>query len=179
MVYLVTSSLKTFLLLAQSIREPYREWAEGHIQKIRNILNSSRAEHTQAVKDRIQSVEQMKDVVSITKELFAISKVYFYAPLQNSILFTFNDRKLPNSKTTPSSRNKKSPLPLRSRLFSIAGFVSSSRQRRASKPSWSRPLSITFSRAFATRRLRRISLLVLLPRLSVSRRHTLGCIVQI
>ncbi|KAK7685776.1 hypothetical protein QCA50_011122 [Cerrena zonata] len=64
--------LATFI--AKSIREPYREWAEGHIQKIKNILDSSRAEHTQAVKDRIQSVEQMKDVVSITKELFAISK---------------------------------------------------------------------------------------------------------
>jgi len=60
--------------IAKSIREPYRDWAEGHIQRIRNILNSSRAEHTQAVKDRIGSVEQMKDVVDVTKNLFALSK---------------------------------------------------------------------------------------------------------
>ena len=33
------------------------------------------AEHIQAVKDRITSVEQMKDVVSLTKGLFALSKV--------------------------------------------------------------------------------------------------------
>ena len=59
----------------QSIREPYRDWAEGHINRIRGILNSSRAEHTQAVKDRIASVEQMKDVVSVTENLFALSKV--------------------------------------------------------------------------------------------------------
>ncbi|KAI0791924.1 ATP synthase [Abortiporus biennis] len=60
--------------IAKSVREPYKEWAEGHINRIKNILNSSRAEHTQAVKDRIQSVEQMKDVVDVTKNLFALSK---------------------------------------------------------------------------------------------------------
>ncbi|KAH9832491.1 ATP synthase [Rhodofomes roseus] len=64
--------LLTFI--AKSIREPYRDWAEGHIQRIKGILDSSRAEHTQAVKDRIVSVEQMKDVVSITESLFALSK---------------------------------------------------------------------------------------------------------
>ncbi|KAH9945742.1 ATP synthase [Amylocystis lapponica] len=60
--------------IAKSAREPYRDWAEGHIQRIRGILNQSRTEHTQAVKDRIASVEQMKDVVSITEGLFALSK---------------------------------------------------------------------------------------------------------
>ncbi|KAI0715949.1 ATP synthase [Fomitopsis betulina] len=60
--------------IAKSIREPYRDWAEGHINRIKGILNSSRAEHTQAVKDRIASVEQMKDVVSVTENLFALSK---------------------------------------------------------------------------------------------------------
>ncbi len=57
------------------IREPYKEWAEGHINKIKNVLNASRTEHTEAVKERISSVEQMKDVVAITEGLFAISKV--------------------------------------------------------------------------------------------------------
>ena len=43
---------------------------------MRDILNASRAEHTQVVKDRIQSVEQMKDVVAVTEGLFALSKVH-------------------------------------------------------------------------------------------------------
>lgn len=61
--------------LLQSIREPYRDWAETQITKIRAVLDGARAEHTQAVKDRINSVEQMKDVVSVTEGLFALSKV--------------------------------------------------------------------------------------------------------
>ncbi|KAL6297856.1 hypothetical protein BKA93DRAFT_839417 [Sparassis latifolia] len=60
--------------IAKSIRDPYRDWAEGHIQRIKGVLEKSRTEHTQAVKDRIESVEQMKDVVSITQGLFALSK---------------------------------------------------------------------------------------------------------
>ena len=62
----------------QVIREPYKNWAEGHIEKIRGILNVSRTAHTDAVKQRIDSVEQMKDIVSITEGLFAISKVGVY-----------------------------------------------------------------------------------------------------
>ncbi|TCD69050.1 atp4 subunit B of the stator stalk of mitochondrial F1F0 ATP synthase [Steccherinum ochraceum] len=64
--------LATFI--ARSMQQPYKEWAEGHINKIKSILDGSRAEHTQAVKDRISSVEQMKDVVDVTKGLFALSK---------------------------------------------------------------------------------------------------------
>ena len=66
--------LLTFTFV-QAVKEPYRDWAEGHIKRVRDILNASRAEHTQVVKDRIQSVEQMKDVVEVTKGLFAVSKV--------------------------------------------------------------------------------------------------------
>ena len=61
--------------IRQAVKEPYRDWAEGHIKRVRDILYASRAEHTQVVKDRIQSVEQMKDVVSVTEGLFALSKV--------------------------------------------------------------------------------------------------------
>lgn len=61
-------------LSAQSLSGPYSGWADGHIQRIKDILNNARAEHTQTVKDRIASVEKMKDVVSITEGLFAISK---------------------------------------------------------------------------------------------------------
>jgi len=63
-----------FAVIAKLLKEPYKEWAETNIQKIKSILDNSRSEHTQAVKDRINSVEQMKDVVSLTQGLFAISK---------------------------------------------------------------------------------------------------------
>lgn len=56
------------------MREPYKNWAEGHINRIRDILNGARARHTEAVKERIESVGQMKDVVAITEGLFALSK---------------------------------------------------------------------------------------------------------
>ncbi|EJD48174.1 hypothetical protein AURDEDRAFT_113039 [Auricularia subglabra TFB-10046 SS5] len=61
-------------LIAKLMHTPYNEWAEGHINRIKGILESARAEHTQAVKSRIDSVQQMKDVVDVTKGLFALSK---------------------------------------------------------------------------------------------------------
>ena len=69
------------------MKEPYRDWAEGHIKRVRDILYASRAEHTQVVKDRIQSVEQMKDVVSVTEGLFALSKVRRPSPPSLSPFF--------------------------------------------------------------------------------------------
>lgn len=53
----------------------YREWAESQNEKIKNILNAARADHTQAVKSRIQDVQQMSSVVDVTKALFEVSKV--------------------------------------------------------------------------------------------------------
>jgi len=68
------ASLIVFTYIGKIIREPYSRWAEGHISRIRNILNNARAEHTGVVQQRIDSVGQMKDVVSITQGLFALSK---------------------------------------------------------------------------------------------------------
>lgn len=53
----------------------YKEWADTQVNKIRDILNSARADHTQAVKDRIENVSQMATVVEVTRDLFAVSKV--------------------------------------------------------------------------------------------------------
>lgn len=53
----------------------YSEWAEGQNKKIAGILNAARADHTQAVKTRIDNVQQMSGVVDITKSLFEVSKV--------------------------------------------------------------------------------------------------------
>jgi hypothetical protein len=69
--------LATFI--ARSMKEPYKNWANGHIKRVKDVLEASRSEHTQAVKDRIGSVEKMKDVVSITEGLFALSKVRLFA----------------------------------------------------------------------------------------------------
>ena len=60
--------------ILQLLREPYKGWAEGHIDRIRGILNGARSQHTEAVKERIDSVQQMKDVVSVTEGLFTLSK---------------------------------------------------------------------------------------------------------
>jgi F-type H+-transporting ATPase subunit b len=52
----------------------YSEWAQAQNDKIRNILNSARADHTEAVKTRIEDVKQTGGVVDITKNLFEVSK---------------------------------------------------------------------------------------------------------
>ncbi|KAK3393163.1 hypothetical protein B0H63DRAFT_516366 [Podospora didyma] len=52
----------------------YTQWAESQNEKVKNILNSARADHTQAVKSRIEDVQQMSSVVEITKTLFEVSK---------------------------------------------------------------------------------------------------------
>ncbi|PHH67170.1 hypothetical protein CDD81_2939 [Ophiocordyceps australis] len=52
----------------------YKEWAQTQCDRIRNILNSARADHTEAVKTRINDVKQMSGVVDITKGLFEVSK---------------------------------------------------------------------------------------------------------
>lgn len=68
----------------QVAREPYKEWADGQIAKVKDILEKSRSNHTQSVKDRISSVEQMKDVVSLTESLFTLSKVIIFLPCFDS-----------------------------------------------------------------------------------------------
>ncbi|KAI9681192.1 MAG: atp4 subunit B of the stator stalk of mitochondrial F1F0 ATP synthase [Caeruleum heppii] len=52
----------------------YKEWAETQVAKIRDILSAARQDHTAAVKQRIDSVQQLGGVVEITKQLFEVSK---------------------------------------------------------------------------------------------------------
>ncbi|KAF1346976.1 ATP synthase subunit 4 [Delphinella strobiligena] len=52
----------------------YKEWAEGQNNKIKNILNTARKEHTSAVQKRIEGVKDLGGVVEITKNLFEVSK---------------------------------------------------------------------------------------------------------
>lgn len=61
-------------VISKTVAPAYKEWAEGYIENVKNVLNQARDTHTLAVKERIESVSQVKDVVSITKDLFAVSK---------------------------------------------------------------------------------------------------------
>lgn len=61
--------------IASSIGAPYNSWANGHIDRIKGILNGARAEHTKAITERIDSVGQLKEVVPLTQSLYAVAKV--------------------------------------------------------------------------------------------------------
>ncbi|KAJ7623596.1 ATP synthase [Roridomyces roridus] len=65
---LLAGSLIFLTLVARAIRQPYSDWADAQVAKIKDILDSARTDHTQAVKDRIQNVAQMKDVETAVLE---------------------------------------------------------------------------------------------------------------
>lgn len=69
------ATLSVFWAIAHYGGPMYKDWAEGQINKIKNILDSAKAEHTSAVKQRIESVKQLGSVVEVTKQLFEVSKV--------------------------------------------------------------------------------------------------------
>lgn len=52
----------------------YKDWAEGQVNKIKNILNAAREDHTSAVKARINNVKELGSVIDVTKQLFEVSK---------------------------------------------------------------------------------------------------------
>ncbi|KAJ5630406.1 ATP synthase subunit 4 [Penicillium longicatenatum] len=66
--------LSVFTAVAKYGGPAYREWAEGQVQKHKDILNAARADHTSAVQTRIDNVQEMSGVVDVTKALFAVSK---------------------------------------------------------------------------------------------------------
>jgi F-type H+-transporting ATPase subunit b len=87
----LTVDLLLLLKRFKTLRGPYRDWAQGHVdvsssqsvvmeylteceQKIRGVLQSARDSHTSAVRERITSVEAMKEVVPLTSQLFELSK---------------------------------------------------------------------------------------------------------
>jgi F-type H+-transporting ATPase subunit b len=61
-------------IVAKYVSPLYSQWADERIKSVTDILNSSRTQHVEAVKDRIESVSELKDVVQTTKVLFEISK---------------------------------------------------------------------------------------------------------
>lgn len=58
----------------------YKEWAKAHQDRVKGVLDQARADHLQAVKDRIANVQQLAGVVDVTKALFAVSKVHTDMP---------------------------------------------------------------------------------------------------
>ena len=44
------------------------------LQRIKSILSSARENHTRAVTERIDSVNQLKEVVPLTEQLYAVAK---------------------------------------------------------------------------------------------------------
>ncbi|KAL1965810.1 hypothetical protein VTN77DRAFT_5131 [Rasamsonia byssochlamydoides] len=66
--------LSVFTAVAKYGGPLYKQWAEGQVQKYKDILNAARADHTNAVKQRIENVQQLSGVVEITKQLFEVSK---------------------------------------------------------------------------------------------------------
>ncbi|ORY92282.1 hypothetical protein BCR43DRAFT_86864 [Syncephalastrum racemosum] len=61
-------------VLLKYLREPYSNMANEHINRIKSVLNQARADHTTAVQERINEVGQMKDLVEVTQNLFALSR---------------------------------------------------------------------------------------------------------
>ncbi|KAI1906838.1 atp4 subunit B of the stator stalk of mitochondrial F1F0 ATP synthase [Ophidiomyces ophidiicola] len=52
----------------------HKQWAQGQIQKQKDILYAARADHANAVTQRIENVKPLSEVVSVTKQLFEVSK---------------------------------------------------------------------------------------------------------
>lgn len=66
--------LVILIAASRSIGAPYNSWANGHIDRIKGILQGAREEHTKAVTQRIDSVKQLKEVVPLTQTLYAVAK---------------------------------------------------------------------------------------------------------
>ncbi|KAK9460197.1 uncharacterized protein V1516DRAFT_654396 [Lipomyces oligophaga] len=65
----------SFIFMVGKLGGPaYTDWANGYIANMTSILNKSRETHASAVKERIDSVGQLKEVVDTTKILFEVSK---------------------------------------------------------------------------------------------------------
>ncbi|ORY14600.1 ATP synthase subunit 4 [Clohesyomyces aquaticus] len=68
------SLLTIFWAVAHYGGPAWSSYAQGQVEKITGILNSARENHTLAVKERIESVQDLSGVIDITKVLFEVSK---------------------------------------------------------------------------------------------------------
>ncbi|KAI8992121.1 hypothetical protein BDF20DRAFT_832103 [Mycotypha africana] len=68
------STAGLLVVLLKYLREPFNNMANEHINRIKNVLIQAREDHKTAVKERIDEVGQMKDLVDVTKALFELSR---------------------------------------------------------------------------------------------------------
>ncbi|KAF2707557.1 ATP synthase subunit 4 mitochondrial precursor [Pleomassaria siparia CBS 279.74] len=68
------SLLTIFWAVAKYAGPAWSSYAQEQCDKITGILNAARADHTAAVKQRIESVQELGGVIDITKTLFEVSK---------------------------------------------------------------------------------------------------------
>lgn len=61
-------------LVGRAVVSPYTNWANSTIERISGVLNNARSEHTKAVQNRIDQVNEKKDVVDVTKGLYALAR---------------------------------------------------------------------------------------------------------
>lgn len=72
----VLISFATICALLYSKGGPfYSKWANGHIDRLRGVLNGARADHTDAVRERIKQVNLLENIVDDTRLLYDLSKV--------------------------------------------------------------------------------------------------------
>ena len=69
------ATLTVFAMIFKYGSPYYVDWANGHIQRQKDILYAAKADHVQAVKNRIENVKELGGVIDITKGLFEVSKV--------------------------------------------------------------------------------------------------------
>ena len=69
------SLLTIFWAVGKYAGPAWSDYAQQQVDKISGILNSARADHTKAVQQRIESVQDLGGVIDITKTLFEVSKV--------------------------------------------------------------------------------------------------------
>jgi len=68
------SLLTIFWAVGKYAGPAWSSYAQQQVDKISGILNAARADHTKAVKERIESVQDLGGVIDITKTLFEVSK---------------------------------------------------------------------------------------------------------
>ncbi|KAF2013266.1 hypothetical protein BU24DRAFT_442407 [Aaosphaeria arxii CBS 175.79] len=68
------SLLTIFWAVGKYAGPAWSSYAKQQCDKVADILNSARADHTTAVKQRIESVQELGGVIDITKTLFEVSK---------------------------------------------------------------------------------------------------------
>lgn len=69
------STLSVFAGIYHYLGPSYAQWADSYRDKVTGILRAAREDHKSAVQSRIDNVKGISEVVDVTKNLFAVSKV--------------------------------------------------------------------------------------------------------